>query len=88
MDKSETDIWTYVLDYTPKDSQYEYLRPRVQIIVQIDEKYKEPVLSLDFDECTTKFVRIWPLASLQRSQFLNLDRMPLPTPLPSENSGY
>ena len=88
MDKSETDIWTYVLDYTHKDSQYEYLSPRVQIIVQIDEKYKVPVLSLDFDECTTKFVRIWPLASLQRSQFLNLDRMPLPTPLPSENSGY
>ena len=62
MDKSEIDV----LDYTPKDSQYEYYRPRGQKIVRTDEKYKVPVLILVFHECATKFVRIWPLASLQR----------------------
>ena len=44
-----------VLDYTPNDAGYEYLRPRGQIIVQIDEKFKVPVIILDFDECVTKF---------------------------------
>ena len=33
-----------VLAYTPKDDSYEYLRPRGQIIVQIDENYKVPVV--------------------------------------------
>ena len=28
-----------VLDYTPKDANYEYLRLRGQIIVQIDKKF-------------------------------------------------
>ena len=56
--------------------------------MRTDEKYKVPVLILDFDECANKFVRIWPSASLQRSQFLSLDRKPLPTPSPSENSGH
>ena len=49
-----------VLDYTPKDANYNYLKPRGQNIVQIDEKFKEPVLILDFDECATKYVRLWP----------------------------
>ena len=84
MDESATDV----LDYTTQGSQYEYLRPRGQIIVQIDEKFKVPVLILDFEGCATKYVRLWPYSSLQKSQFLNLDRTPLSTPSPSENSGY
>ena len=80
MDKSATDV----LDYTPQGSQYDYLRPRGRIIVQIDEKFKVPVLILDFEECTTKFFRLWPYNFLQRNHFLNLERTPLPTPSPSE----
>ena len=55
-----------VLDYTPQGSKYKYLRPRRQIIVQIDEKYKVPVLILDFDECAPKYVCFWPYDCLQR----------------------
>ena len=47
-----------VLKCTPKDANYEYLRLNGQIIVQIDEKFKVPVVILDFDECVTKFVRL------------------------------
>ena len=33
-----------VLDYTPKYANYNYLKPRGQNIVQIDKKFKVPVL--------------------------------------------
>ena len=79
-----------VLDYTPKDSSFEYLRPRGQIIVQIDEKVKVPVLILDFENCPTKFVCLWPHNPVQKNQFLDLDRTLLSSPevFSSNDSGY
>ena len=77
-----------VLDYTPKDDSYEYLRPRGQIIVQIDEKYKVPVVILDFNECVTKFIRLWPYGSVQRNEFLDLEKTPLSSPNMPSSSGY
>ena len=79
-----------VLDYTPKDANYEYLRPRGQIIVQIDEKFKVPVVILDFDECVTKFVRLWTHNPVQRNQLLDVERTPLSSPTMSSgtSSGY
>ena len=58
-----------VLDDTPKDESFEYLRPRGQIIVQTDEKYKVSVVTLDFDECVTKFVCLWPNNFVQKNHF-------------------
>ena len=79
-----------VLDYTPKDSSFEYLRLRGQITVQIDEKVKVPVLILDFDNCRTKFVGLWPHNPVKKNQFLDLDRTPLSSPevFSSNDSGY
>ena len=80
-----------VLDYTPKDDSYEYMRPRGKIIVQIDEKVR--VLILGFDGCIPKHVRFWPQSTVQQNQFLYLDRTLLFSPegsVVSENvdSGY
>ena len=69
-----------VLDYNPKDASYKCVRPRGQIIVQIDERFKVPVVILDFDECVTKFFRLWPHDSVQKTQFLDLERTPLSSP--------
>ena len=79
-----------VLDYSSQEENHEYLRPRGQIVVQIDEKFKVPVIILDFDECVTKSARLWPYKSVQKNQFLNLERTPLSSPVtPSgTNSGY
>ena len=79
-----------VLDYTPKDASYECVTPVGQIIVQIDEKFKVPVVILDFDECVTKFVRLQPHDFVQKTQFLDLERAPLSSPNMStrRNSGY
>ena len=79
-----------VLDYSSQEENYEYLRPRGQIIVQIDEKFKVPVIILDFDECVTKSVRLWPYKFVQKNQFLNLERTHLSSPVTSSgtNSGY
>ena len=79
-----------VFDYTPKDSGFECLRPRRQIIIQIDKKFKVSVLILDFDNCPIKFVCLQPHNSVQKDQFLGLDRTPLSSPevLYSNDSGY
>lgn len=81
-----------VLDYTPQDENYEYLGPREGggIIVHIDEKHKVSVITLDFDECVTKFVRLWPYNSVQKNKFLDLERAPLSSPNMSTatNCGY
>ena len=53
-----------VLDFTPKNANFEYLRPRGHIIVQIDEKYIVPVLILDFGGCIATSVRLWPQNSV------------------------
>lgn len=48
------------LDYTPEDSDFEYLRPSGRIIVHIDEKFKVSVLPLDFDNCIPSQIRLSP----------------------------
>ena len=53
-----------VLDFTPKNENFEHLRPRGHIIIQIDEKYKVPVLILDFGECIATSVHLWPQNSV------------------------
>ena len=78
-----------VLDCTPKDDSYQHLRLRDQTIVQINEKYKIPVLILDFDGSVPKHVRLWPQSLAQRNQFLYLQRTLLSSPessFASENS--
>ena len=76
-----------VSDFIPKDESFKYLRPRGQIIIQIDENYKVPVLILDFDECIATSVRLWLQNAVQKNQFMGLERTPLNSPSPF-NSGY
>lgn len=64
IDKSTIDI----LDFT-KGSGYEYLMPRGQIIVQIDEKFKLADVILHFDEYSPKYVRLWPYDCSHRKHF-------------------
>lgn len=85
IDKSAIDF----LDYTPKDSEFEYFRPKGQIIVQIDEMFKVLVVILDFDMCSPKYVRLWHYDCLQRNHFFeNLDRVLPPTSFKNSDSGY
>ena len=65
IDKSTIDV----LDYAPKGSEFEYLRPRGQIIVQIDEKFKLADVILHFDEYSRKYVRLWPYDCSHRKHF-------------------
>ena len=67
-----------VLDYAPQKAEYDYLRPRGTIIAEIDEKFKVPVIRLDFDGWILNFVRLWPESSVQGNEFMILERTPLP----------
>ena len=78
-----------VLDYTLQEAEYDYLRLRGTIIVETDEKFKVPVIRLEFDGWTPNFVRIWLESSVQRNEFLILERTPLPSLTTSyTSSGY
>ena len=45
-----------VLDFTPQGPEYNYLRPTGTITVEIDEKWKVPVIHFDFDGLTPTFI--------------------------------
>ena len=82
-----------VLDYTPQNENYIFRAKGGRgggIIVHIDEKHKVSVITLDFDECVTKFARLWPYNSVQKNKFLDLERAPLSSPNMSTatNCGY
>ena len=80
-----------VLDYTPPGTEYNYLRPRGTIIIEMDNKWNVPVILFDFDGWTQNAIPLWPENNTQREKFLFLDRTPLSTPSVSSislDSGY
>ena len=48
-----------VLDYTPPGAEYDYLRPRGTIIIDMDDKWNIPVVLIDFDGWSQNAVRLW-----------------------------
>lgn len=76
-----------ILDFTPKDSEYDYVRPVGTITVTFDEKFKVPVIHLDFDGWISNSVCLLWENSVQRDKFLILEITPLNSPTTS-NSAY
>ena len=77
-----------ILDYTPQGPEYDYLRPTGIITVEMDEKWKVPVIHFDLDGWSPTFIRLWHENNQQRENFLILPRTPLPTPSSSSSSEY
>ena len=67
-----------VFDYAPLE--YDYLRPRGTIIIDMDVEWNIPVILIDFDGWSQNAVRLWPQNSTQRENFLILERTPLSSP--------
>ena len=76
-----------ILDFTPQDSEYDYVRPVGTITVTFDEKFKVPVIHLDFDGWISNSVCLLWENSVQRDKFLILEITPLNSPTTS-NSAY
>lgn len=76
-----------ILDFTPQDSEYDYVRPIGTITVTFDEKFKVPVIHLDFDGWISNSVCLLWENSVQRDKFLILEITPLNSPTTS-NSAY
>ena len=80
-----------LLDYTPPEAEYDYLRPRGTILIETYEKWKVPIIRFYFDGWSENAIRLWPQNNTQREQFLVLQRTSLPSPIPSSKgyvSGY
>ena len=76
-----------ILHFTPQDSEYDYVRPVGTITVTFDEKFKVPVIHLDFDGWISNSVCLLWENSVQRDKFLILEITPLNSPTTS-NSAY
>ena len=54
-----------VLDCTPPGAEYDYLRPRGAIIIDMDDKWNIPVILIDFDGWSQNDVCLWPQNNTQ-----------------------
>ena len=75
-----------VLDYAPPGAEYDSLRPRRTIIIDMDDKWNIPVIVISFDVWSQNAVRLWPQNNTQRENFLILERTPLSSPIVSSVS--
>ena len=65
---------------------YDYLRLRGTIIIEMDNKWNVLVILFDFNGWTQNVVRLWPENNTQRENFLLLERTPLSSPNVSSTS--
>lgn len=86
--KTSSNIET--LDSTSSSSEYDLLRPKGTITVDINNKWNIPVIDINFDGLYKSTIRLWPNNNAQRENFLLLERTPLPSPDVSSlgSSGY
>ena len=75
-----------VLDYSPPGTEYNYLKPRETITIEMDSKCTLPIIHFSFDGWLPNSVRLWPENSIQREKFLILERTPLSSPNVSSTS--
>ena len=80
------------ISHSAPGSEYDYLRPRWTINIDMDGKWNIPVILIDFDCWCQNAVRLWPQNNTQRENVLILERTPLSTPSVSsisiDSSGY
>ena len=69
-----------VLDYKPSGAEYDFLRPRGSITIDMDDKWNTPVILINFDGWCQNAVHLWSQNNTQGENFLILERTPLSTP--------
>ena len=78
-----------IIDVTPEESSFDYLRLNGIITYLIDRTYNIPLIELDFDEWFERSICLWAKNDSARSNFLLLERTPSPSPnisyFPSES---
>ena len=69
-----------IIDSTPWGKRFDYLRPNGTITYTIDRMYDVPEIEINFDGWYKASARLWPKSNKMRSNFLGLQRTPLPSP--------
>ena len=75
-----------IIDYTPRGKRFDYLRANGTISYTIDRMYDVPEIETNFDGWYKASVRLWPKSTKMTSNFLGLQRTPLPSPTFSTSS--
>ena len=75
-----------VIDNIKSGKQYDYLRPKDELVLSIDEIYGVPLISVNFDDWYTNSIRLWPKSDKARYCFQSeLQRTPPYSPSLSSN---
>ena len=69
-----------IIDETPKGKQFDFLRPNRTITYTVERIYDAPEIEINFDCWYKASVWFWHKSNKLRSNFLNLQRTPLPSP--------
>ena len=75
-----------IIDYTSRGKRFDYLRANGTISYTIDRMYDVPEMETNFDGWYKASVRLWPKSTKMTSNFLGLQRTPLPSPTFSTSS--
>ena len=68
-----------IIHETPKGRKFDYLRPAVTITYVSDRMYNVPEIEINFDGWYKANVGLWPKSNKIRSNFLRIERTPLPS---------
>ena len=68
-----------IIDYTRKGKQFGYLKPNGTITYTIDRTYGVSEIEINFDGWYNASFWLWQKSTKTRSNFLNLQRTPLPS---------
>ena len=69
-----------IIDDMPKGKQFDYLRSKGKITYTVNRMYDVPEIEINFNDWYRASVRLWPKSTKMSSNFLNLQRTPLPSP--------
>ena len=69
-----------IIDEMPKGKQFDYLRSKGKITYTVNRMYDVPEIEINFNGWYRASVRLWQKSTKMSSNFLDLQRTPLPSP--------
>lgn len=76
-----------IIDTISKDPEFDYLRPKGQLILKLDSIHDVPKIDIFFNDCYSNSIRLWPKTDKASKHFLRIDRTPPCSPLTDCDSG-
>ena len=78
---------TEIIDTISKDPEFDYLRPKGQLILKLGNVHDVPKIDIFFNDWYSNSIRLWSETDKAFKHFLRIDRAPPCSPLTDSDSG-